>query len=67
MKQVMMGWQWHQLDHMQIIAAQSRQITMPIAGTLALTTNNKAEAADRILQHVQHMHSSDLSHHSLQC
>jgi len=26
MKQEMMGWQWHQLDHMQI---SSRQITMP--------------------------------------
>jgi len=30
MKQEMMGWQWHQLDHMQIIhAPRSRQITMP--------------------------------------
>jgi len=26
----MMGWQWHQLDHMQIICTCSRQITMPV-------------------------------------
>jgi len=25
MKQEMMGWQWHQLDHIQIIAPHSRQ------------------------------------------
>jgi len=29
MKQEMMGWQWHQLDHMQITCTSSRQITMP--------------------------------------
>ena len=29
LKQEMMGWQWHQLAHMQIIAPRSRQITMP--------------------------------------
>jgi len=28
MKQEMMGWQWHQLDHMQIIYT-SLQTTMP--------------------------------------
>jgi len=26
----MMGWQWHQLDHMQSFAPPSRQITMPV-------------------------------------
>jgi len=26
MKQEMMGWQWHQLDHMQIYAPHTRQI-----------------------------------------
>jgi len=25
----MTGWQWHQLDHMQITAPRFRQITMP--------------------------------------
>jgi len=25
----MMGWQWHQPDHMQSFALRSRQITMP--------------------------------------
>jgi len=25
----MMAWQWHQLDHIQIIALNSIQITMP--------------------------------------
>jgi len=25
----MMRWQWHQLDHIQITAPHSRQITMP--------------------------------------
>jgi len=29
MKQEMIGWQWHQLDHMQIICTSSRQIPMP--------------------------------------
>jgi len=29
MNQEMMGWQRHQLDHMQIPAPHSRQITMP--------------------------------------
>jgi len=29
LEQVMMGWQLYQLDHMQIIASHSRQITMP--------------------------------------
>jgi len=29
LEQQMMGWQWHQLDHMQIIASCSRQVTMP--------------------------------------
>jgi len=29
MQQEMMGWQWHQLDHMQITCTLSRQITMP--------------------------------------
>jgi len=28
-KQELMGWQWHQLDRMQIFAPRSRQITMP--------------------------------------
>jgi len=65
MKQEMTGWQWHQLDHMQIIAPRSRQTRDNHAGTLALTTNNKVEATDRIVQHVQHMHSSDLSDYSL--
>ena len=27
----MMEWQWHQLDHMQVICTRSRQITMPAA------------------------------------
>jgi len=26
----MMGWQWHQLDHMQSFAPGSRQITTPV-------------------------------------
>jgi len=30
MKQEMMGWQWHQLDHMQSICTCFRQITMPV-------------------------------------
>jgi len=30
MKQEMIGWQWHQLDHMQIIAPCSRQIITPV-------------------------------------
>jgi len=29
MKQDMIGLQWHQLDHMQIICTSLRQITMP--------------------------------------
>jgi len=29
MKQEMIGRQWHQLDHMQIIAPHFRQMTMP--------------------------------------
>jgi len=31
----MIGWQWHQLDHMQI-APRSRQLTMPVASTTSL-------------------------------
>jgi len=31
MKQEMMGWHGHQLDHMQIICTCSRQITMPVS------------------------------------
>jgi len=31
MKQDMMGWQWHQLDHKQIICNFSRQITTAAA------------------------------------
>jgi len=30
LEQEMMGWQWHQLDHMQIICIRSRQITTPV-------------------------------------
>jgi len=30
LEQEMMRWQWHHLDHMQIIAPRSRQITMPV-------------------------------------
>jgi len=30
MKPEMMGWQWHQLHHVQKIAPCSRQITMPV-------------------------------------
>jgi len=30
MKQEMMGWQWHQLDHMKSFASRSRQMTMPV-------------------------------------
>jgi len=33
MNQEMMGWQWHQLDHMQIIAPRSRQITTQLPHT----------------------------------
>jgi len=29
MKQAMMGWQWHQLDHIESFAPRSRQITTP--------------------------------------
>jgi len=29
MKQEMMGWQWHQLDHSKSYAPRSRQTTMP--------------------------------------
>ena len=29
MKQEMMRWQWHQLDHLQIIAVCSRRMTTP--------------------------------------
>jgi len=29
MKQEMMGWQWHQLDNMQIICTGSRHTSMP--------------------------------------
>jgi len=28
-KQEMMGWQWYQLNNMQIISASSREITTP--------------------------------------
>jgi len=43
MKQEMMGWQWHQLDHMQIIcillsfAYRSRQVTTPVPHHLGFT------------------------------
>jgi len=30
LEQEMMGWQWHQLDHTQIFAPHSRQITTPV-------------------------------------
>jgi len=30
LEQEMMGWDWHQLDHMQIIAPCSTQITTPV-------------------------------------
>ena len=30
LKEEIMGWQWHQLDHMQIICTTSRQITIPL-------------------------------------
>jgi len=30
LEQQMMGWQWHQLDHMRIFAPRSRQITTPV-------------------------------------
>jgi len=32
-----MGWQWHQLDHMQIIAPRSREITTPAPHHLVFT------------------------------
>jgi len=35
--QVMMGWQWHQLDHMQIICTSLQTITMPVHHHSAFT------------------------------
>jgi len=31
LKKEMMGWQWHQLDHMQSFVPHSRQITTPVS------------------------------------
>jgi len=37
MKQEMMGWQWHQPDHTQIIALCSKHITMPVPNHAVFT------------------------------
>jgi len=55
MKQEMMGWQWqwHQLDHVQIIAPPCRQnlITQFVTGFMLFPMSNRQYQSTEALEH----------------
>jgi len=46
MKQEMMGWQWHQLDHMQIIYTSLQTDNHASTSSLFLTSNQQCQSTE---------------------
>jgi len=46
MKQEMMGWQWHQLDHMQIICTLLQTDKCASTSPLSLTSNQQSQSTE---------------------